>query len=250
MSLQQDSSAVNAARAHIEGWSNHDWDGSRARLANDVWVTATAADPNFPRTDLQRLHGWTDRVRAGRRSGKRRGACDYRRRHARAGDADGAGEVPAGRAGDDPAGVEDVRVPENPGGWLKVTARNRAFDRLRRTRVGEEKLQEIGTMNSRVEDGGEDESGIGDDRLRLIFTCCHPALPIEAQVALTLRTLCGLTTVDPRGALLGAEPAVDRERLPAHLWRLPAARRPRRRPAPGSEAVLIGARLAQASARR
>jgi RNA polymerase sigma-70 factor, ECF subfamily len=87
-------------------------------------------------------------------------------------------------------------VPENPGGWLKVTARNRAFDRLRRTRVGEEKLQEIGTMNSSVENEGENESGIGDDRLRLIFTCCHPALPIEAQVALTLRTLCGLTKVE------------------------------------------------------
>jgi RNA polymerase sigma-70 factor (ECF subfamily) len=87
-------------------------------------------------------------------------------------------------------------VPENPGGWLRVTARNRAFDRLRRTRVGEEKLQQIGAMNSTFENDGEDESGIGDDRLRLIFTCCHPALPIEAQVALTLRTLCGLTTVE------------------------------------------------------
>jgi RNA polymerase sigma-70 factor (ECF subfamily) len=87
-------------------------------------------------------------------------------------------------------------VPENPGGWLKVTARNRAFDRLRRTRVGQEKLREIGTMNSRVENEYESESGIGDDRLRLIFTCCHPALPIEAQVALTLRTLCGVTTVE------------------------------------------------------
>jgi RNA polymerase sigma-70 factor, ECF subfamily len=87
-------------------------------------------------------------------------------------------------------------IPENPGGWLKVTARNRAFDRLRRVQVGEEKLQEIGTMNTRIENENEDESGIGDDRLRLIFTCCHPALSIEAQVALTLRTLCGLTTVE------------------------------------------------------
>jgi RNA polymerase sigma-70 factor (ECF subfamily) len=87
-------------------------------------------------------------------------------------------------------------IPENRGGWLKVTARNRALDRLRRTRVGEEKLQVIGTMNTRVENEDEDENGIGDDRLRLIFTCCHPALPIEAQVALTLRTLCGLTTVE------------------------------------------------------
>jgi RNA polymerase sigma-70 factor (ECF subfamily) len=87
-------------------------------------------------------------------------------------------------------------VPDNPGGWLKVTARNRAFDRLRRTRVGEAKLQEIVMTDKRIEDENESESAIGDDRLRLIFTCCHPALPLEGQVALTLRTLCGLTTVE------------------------------------------------------
>jgi len=90
-------------------------------------------------------------------------------------------------------------IPENPGGWLKVTARNRAFDRLRRSRVGQDKLQEIGKTMSEVDkghDGEGGESGVEDDRLRLIFTCCHPALPIEGQVALTLRTLCGLTTVE------------------------------------------------------
>src|SRR5262249_12109242 len=87
-------------------------------------------------------------------------------------------------------------IPENPSGWLKVTARNRAFDRLRRARVGEAKLQEVGKTMSENEERGDDESGIEDDRLRLIFTCCHPALPIEGQVALTLRTLCGLTTVE------------------------------------------------------
>jgi len=87
-------------------------------------------------------------------------------------------------------------VPDNPGGWLKVTARNRAFDRLRRSRVGEEKLQEVGKTMSEDEERDDAESGIEDDRLRLIFTCCHPALPIEGQVALTLRTLCGLTTVE------------------------------------------------------
>jgi RNA polymerase sigma-70 factor, ECF subfamily len=87
-------------------------------------------------------------------------------------------------------------VPENPGGWLKVTARNRAFDRLRRTRVGEDKLREVGKTLSEYEEQDTDEGGIEDDRLRLIFTCCHPALPIEGQVALTLRTLCGLTTVE------------------------------------------------------
>jgi RNA polymerase sigma-70 factor, ECF subfamily len=87
-------------------------------------------------------------------------------------------------------------IPDNPGGWLKVTARNRAFDRLRRTRVGEDKLQEVGRSMSEDKEHDADESGIDDDRLRLIFTCCHPALPIEGQVALTLRTLCGLTTVE------------------------------------------------------
>jgi RNA polymerase sigma-70 factor (ECF subfamily) len=86
-------------------------------------------------------------------------------------------------------------IPDNPGGWLKVTARNRAFDRLRRTRVGEDKLQEVGRTMNEIEHN-DNESGIEDDRLRLIFTCCHPALPIEGQVALTLRTLCGLTTVE------------------------------------------------------
>jgi RNA polymerase sigma-70 factor (ECF subfamily) len=87
-------------------------------------------------------------------------------------------------------------VPENPAGWLKVTARNRAFDRLRRTQVGDTKLQELGMTDARLETEKEGESGIEDDRLRLIFTCCHPALPLEAHVALTLRTLCGLTTVE------------------------------------------------------
>jgi RNA polymerase sigma-70 factor (ECF subfamily) len=87
-------------------------------------------------------------------------------------------------------------VPGNPGGWLKVTARNRAFDRLRRARVGEDKLQEVGKTMREGEEHDDNESAIEDDRLRLIFTCCHPALPIEGQVALTLRTLCGLTTVE------------------------------------------------------
>jgi RNA polymerase sigma-70 factor (ECF subfamily) len=87
-------------------------------------------------------------------------------------------------------------IPDNPGGWLKVTARNRAFDRLRRARVGEDKLQQVGKTMSESDEHEDGESGIEDDRLRLIFTCCHPALPIEGQVALTLRTLCGLTTVE------------------------------------------------------
>src|SRR5262249_34390528 len=63
-------------------------------------------------------------------------------------------------------------------------------------RVGSDKVQEVGKAMNEYERHEESESGIEDDRLRLIFTCCHPALPIEGQVALTLRTLCGLTTVE------------------------------------------------------
>jgi RNA polymerase sigma-70 factor (ECF subfamily) len=95
-------------------------------------------------------------------------------------------------------------VPGNPPGWLKATARNRAYDRLRRASVGDAKLQEV-AMTARAhdaEDDDGDESGIDDDRLRLMFTCCHPALPIEAQVALTLRTLAGLTTAEIARAFL------------------------------------------------
>jgi RNA polymerase sigma-70 factor (ECF subfamily) len=97
-------------------------------------------------------------------------------------------------------------IPTSPAGWLKTTARNRALDQLRRTSVGAEKLREV-AMSSPEDPGNDDdnddgESGIGDDRLRLMFTCCHPALHIEAQVALTLRTLAGLTTAEIARAFL------------------------------------------------
>jgi RNA polymerase sigma-70 factor (ECF subfamily) len=99
-------------------------------------------------------------------------------------------------------------VPANPGGWLKTTARNRAYDRLRRQSVGQVKLQEL-AMTTPPPGGDlpteQNESGVGDDRLRLIFTCCHPALPLEAQVALTLRTLVGLTTPEIARAFLVSE---------------------------------------------
>jgi len=92
-------------------------------------------------------------------------------------------------------------VPRNPGAWLTTTARNRALDRLRRAATGAAKLQEVAVIS------GPDEpsEGVEDDRLRLIFTCCHPALSREAQVALTLRTLAGLTTAEIARAFLVPE---------------------------------------------
>ena len=98
----------------------------------------------------------------------------------------------------------DTGVPRNPGAWLTTTARNRAIDRLRRSAVGAQKLQEVARTLGQDETAGQDEvaevssddSGIADDRLRLIFTCCHPALALEARVALTLRALAGLTTLE------------------------------------------------------
>jgi RNA polymerase sigma-70 factor (ECF subfamily) len=96
-------------------------------------------------------------------------------------------------------------VPRNPGAWLTTAAKNRAVDRLRRAASEASKLREIGIMNEleswAAEYDRDDE--IVDDRLRLIFTCCHPALTPEARVALTLRTVAGLSTAQiARGFLL------------------------------------------------
>jgi RNA polymerase sigma-70 factor (ECF subfamily) len=96
-------------------------------------------------------------------------------------------------------------VPRNPGAWLTTTARNRAVDRLRRAVAGTAKLQEVAVLSPPNEPGRGHESGVEDDRLRLIFTCCHPALSVEAQVALTLRTLAGLTTAEIARAFLVPE---------------------------------------------
>ncbi|MGW7542387.1 RNA polymerase sigma factor [Streptomyces sp. NPDC054770] len=100
-------------------------------------------------------------------------------------------------------------VPDRPGAWLTTTARNRALDVLRREAVGARKLREAAVL-ARDEgpydpDQDGDDSGVADDRLRLVFTCCHPALPIEARVALTLRTLAGLTTPEIARAFLVPE---------------------------------------------
>jgi RNA polymerase sigma-70 factor (ECF subfamily) len=102
-------------------------------------------------------------------------------------------------------------IPGRPGAWLTTAARNRAIDVLRRRAVGAAKLREVAAMSSEgpvVSDLEPDESGVPDDRLRLMFTCCHPALSLEARVALTLRTLAGLTTAEIARAFLSSEPTM------------------------------------------
>jgi RNA polymerase sigma-70 factor (ECF subfamily) len=99
-------------------------------------------------------------------------------------------------------------VPDNAGAWIVRTARNRAIDRLRRERLYDEKLRELERlMPGEPED--PPESSLPDDRLRLFFTCCHPALAAEARVALTLRTLGGLTTPEVARAFLAGESAMQ-----------------------------------------
>jgi RNA polymerase sigma-70 factor (ECF subfamily) len=100
-------------------------------------------------------------------------------------------------------------VPRTPGAWLTTTARNRAVDRIRRATTGAAKLQEAAVLSPRDEPmPTDDDSGVGDDRLRLIFTCCHPALSMDAQVALTLRTLAGLETAEIARAFLVPAPTM------------------------------------------
>ena len=95
-------------------------------------------------------------------------------------------------------------TPANPRAWLVSAGRNKAIDLLRRRAVLESKREELARLNALAEHIAEasDETMLKDDRLRLIFTCCHPALPREAQVPLTLRTLCGLSTEEIAHAFL------------------------------------------------
>jgi len=97
-------------------------------------------------------------------------------------------------------------VPDRPGAWLTTTARNRAVDWLRREAVGAAKLKEVAALGYE----SDEPYDVPDDRLRLMFTCCHPALAMEARVALTLRTLAGLSTAEIARAFLVPETTMSK----------------------------------------
>ncbi|WP_405889414.1 RNA polymerase sigma factor [Streptomyces sp. NBC_00133] len=122
-------------------------------------------------------------------------------------------------------------LPPNPGGWITTTARRRAIDRLRHESRERQLLGEAAVLSPGNDDYGtlEEAGPVQDDRLRLIFTCCHPALSTEAQVALTLRLLGGLSTAEVARSFLLAEPTMA-QRLVRAKHKIKAARIPYRVP--------------------
>jgi RNA polymerase sigma factor (sigma-70 family) len=144
-------------------------------------------------------------------------------------------------------------VPANPGGWLATTARRKAIDRLRRERTGRDKLALLaaglagkaraGTGDFPVPGDGPapgDGEREADDLLGLIFACCHPLLPRDSQIALTLRVVCGLTTSEIAAAFLAGEPAMA-QRLSRARKALRETGTPVRMPGPDE----LGGRLAE-----
>ena len=138
-------------------------------------------------------------------------------------------------------------LPPNPGGWLTTTAWRKALDRQRRARAGQEKLallavtqQRAGTGPGAAEPGADSDD---DDLLSLVFACCHPALPPDSQVALTLRTVCGLTTAEIAAAFLVSEQAMG-QRLSRARRSLRQAGVPVRIPEPDQLADRLAAVLA------
>src|SRR6058998_2015732 len=119
-------------------------------------------------------------------------------------------------------------IPPNPAGWIVTTARNRAIDDLRRSARGRELQEQIGAVASGTEESRED-GPVMDDRLRLIFTCCHPALRTEHRVALTLRLLGGLSVDEVARSFLVSESAIAK-RLVRAKYKIKAAKIPYRVP--------------------
>jgi RNA polymerase sigma-70 factor (ECF subfamily) len=124
-------------------------------------------------------------------------------------------------------------IPANPGAWITVAARRRAIDRLRRDRSVRDRAERLGELvrlDAQERPAMSDESAIVDDRLRLIFTCCHPALDLQARVAMTLRALGGLSTDEVARAFLVAEPTMGK-RIVRAKRKIADARIPYRMPA-------------------